>query len=80
MKHPSSFLPGGTQGEGSFYLTFRKHVMDGINPTFLCSPALLGQLKPPLTLELEHFTLGAKSNSLGGIDVFAFLSLCPAPS
>lgn len=31
-------------------------------------------------LEPEHFTLGAKSKSLGGISVFACLSLCSAPS
>lgn len=73
MKHPSSFLPGGTQAEGHFYLTLRKRVSDGIHHSkFLCNPHLRrATLKPPaLTLEPEHLILGAKGQKAPALEAF----------
>lgn len=76
MKHPSPFLPGGTQAEGHFYLTFRKRVSDGIHHSkFLCNPHLpRATLKPPaLTLEPEHLILGAKGQKAPALEAFMYL-------
>lgn len=76
MKHPSPFLPGGIQVEEYSYLTFRKHVRDGIHHLkFHFSPGLLqAALKPPsLALEPEHFMLGAKCQTATPLEAFMYL-------